>query len=104
MRLATLRQALRELTGTRERWMPVRVLAGDQSPRLTGRRGGFYTKGGRPIDHPSAYSKVGWSNMTYRRATLKAEVGLGWLAQHKPELYAAVMAARLRGDIEVHNA
>lgn len=28
-------------------------------------RCGYETKGGRPIYHPSAYSKKGWSNMVY---------------------------------------
>jgi len=38
-------------------------------PSIFGECGGWYTKGGIPISHPSAYSKKGWSNMLYIRST-----------------------------------
>lgn len=38
-------------------------------PELTGERGGFFTRGGSRISHPSAYSRKGFSNMVYHCST-----------------------------------
>lgn len=46
-------------------------------PILEGKSGGWYTKGGTRISHPSAYCKRGWSNMNYICSTLKIVVPLG---------------------------
>jgi hypothetical protein len=74
----------------------VRVLEGDAAPKLCGHSSGYETKGGREIRYPSAYSKVGWSNMVYRSSTLRIEVGRGWLiAQASEALMAKILAERL---------
>lgn len=48
-------------------------------PKLTGKRGGWFTIGGTMIYHPNAYAKKGWSNMTYRCSTRVIYVGANWL-------------------------
>ena len=45
------------------------VLAEVDKPTIDGSYGGWFTKGGTPISHPSAYSRSGWSNMTYECST-----------------------------------
>ena len=59
--------------------VPIYVVDGDQPPKAYGARGGHFTRGGTRIDHPSAYSKTGWSNMVYICSTLKIKVGRQWL-------------------------
>ena len=49
-----------------------------QSPVWDGESYGWETKGGSVIHYPSAYSKVGWSNMVYKHSTLKIRVGEFW--------------------------
>ena len=68
-----------------ETWKyPVTIIPGsDQAPETEGRLGGWETMGGRPIYHPSAYSRVGWSNMRYRCSSYKITVGERWLAKHQ---------------------
>lgn len=68
---------------------PVTVVAGDSAPQLAGRSWHYETRGGRPIYHPSAYSRHGWSNMVYCASTLAVEVGADWLAARSPEFAAA---------------
>lgn len=66
------RNRLRTLIGVSNN---VPIIVGDVSePRLTGSNGGWFTKGGDPIRHPSAYAKRGRSNMIYRRSTLKITI------------------------------
>jgi hypothetical protein len=55
---------------------PVIVTRGSKPPRLLGESFYHETKGGTRIAHPSAYSKRGWSNMTYVASTLCVKVGL----------------------------
>jgi hypothetical protein len=58
---------------------PVVVRPGDAAPALTGERWYYETRGGTRIDHPHAYSQVGWSSMVYRPSTRRVEVGADWL-------------------------
>lgn len=58
------------------------VEPGDNPPELAGKRRSWHyeTSGGSYIRHPSAYSKVGWSNMVYcpaQRYTVTC--GIDWL-------------------------
>lgn len=72
---AHYRQSIRNHFGV---WtnVPVIVDKGESYPPiLVGGYGGYYTRGGRPIYHPTAYSKKGWSNMVYQCSTLKIYVG-----------------------------
>jgi hypothetical protein len=49
-------------------WRNVPVVFGDVAePTISGKRGGWFTRGGTPVRHPSAYAKRGWSNLVYRR-------------------------------------
>jgi hypothetical protein len=68
----------------------------DKIPTVHGERGGFFTRGGTQIDHPSAYSKVGWSNMVYRKDTRLIRVGEKWLKEHGvcPAIYCKGDASR----------
>lgn len=47
-------------------------------PTLDGESGGWFTKGGTPISHPSAYSKKDFSNMVYERSSLTIRVPKGF--------------------------
>lgn len=51
-------------------------------PLLVGKYGGYFTKTGIPIIHPSAYAKVGWSTMSYRCSTKRIIVGENWIKQN----------------------
>jgi hypothetical protein len=66
---------------TRSGAMPVVVVDGSAGPKVRGRGFQYETKGGTVIDHPSAYSKFGWSNMVYCHSTRRVEVGREWLRQ-----------------------
>lgn len=63
---------------------PVRILAGVSPPEVTGQYGGWETRGGTPVRYPSAYAKVGWSNLVYRCSSIQLTVGFDWLAVHMP--------------------
>jgi hypothetical protein len=63
--------------------VPVKVLPGGAlAPRLLGKRGGHFTRGGSRISHPSAYGRKGWSNMVYHCSTQRIVVGERWLAEN----------------------
>lgn len=49
------------------------------APKLTGHNWHYTTTTGKPIHHPSAYSKVGWSSMVYKSSTREIQVGALWL-------------------------
>jgi hypothetical protein len=66
--------------------VPVVCTPGDASPREEGSPWCYRTSGGTLIEHPSAYGRVGWSNMHYHASTRRVVVGQDWL-------YAAVRAA-----------
>ena len=62
--------------------IPVIVIPGNDKPELTGESGGWFTRGGTPISHPSAYSRRGWSNMVYQRSTERIFVGSEWISEN----------------------
>ena len=71
------------------------IVPGFVAPRITsGRPGGHFTKGGTPISHPGAYSKVGWSNMEYRTNDEVVEVGADWLFKRLPQAFTVYMQYR----------
>lgn len=49
------------------------------APRVTGRPWSWSTRGGGVIQYPSAYSRVGWSNMVYHPSTRRIVVGADWI-------------------------
>jgi len=57
---------------------PVKILEDGSEPILNGESWYWQTRGGTRIAYPSAYSKVGWSNMVYSYSTLKATIGRRW--------------------------
>lgn len=58
----------------------VQIVDGNHPPTIVcGSTGGWFTKGGTPISHPSAYSKTGWSNMDYICNDEEVQVGADWL-------------------------
>lgn len=63
----------------------VNIVWGYQPPKLRGRWGGWYTRGGQIINHPSAYARVGWSNMIYRCSTRRIDVGCFWVLKNYGE-------------------
>lgn len=79
------RRELRLLAGTgstRGEWSraPVCVVEGAGAPQRRGSDWHYETMGGSLIYHPSAYSRLGWSNMRYVGSTRRVEVGAAWLA------------------------
>lgn len=78
-----LRNAVRAAAGqnalTREP-IVVSYLQPDLTPVLAGHPARYETRGGTVIDHPSSYSKSGWSNMIYKNSTLQIVVGIEALA------------------------
>ena len=74
------RTAVRSIFGVPNS-VPVLVIPdGHLAPRLLGRRGGHFTRGGARIAHPGAYARRGWSNMVYRTSSRRIAVGERWLA------------------------
>jgi hypothetical protein len=72
--------------GASQQAFRVQMIYGDKPPSITsGRMGGHFTKGGRPILHPGAYSKIGWSNMQYLTNSEVVTVGLDWLYRRLPK-------------------
>lgn len=58
----------------------IQVVDGAAAPTLAGEGWHWSTKGGKRIDHPSAYSRKGWGNMVYVASTRRVVVGREWLA------------------------
>ena len=83
---------------------PIEFVNGFQEPEGQGEYGGHFTRGGDRIQHPSGYSKKGWSNMVYHCSTRKIIVGIGWvceaLADHYAEKEEAKQAAKARRKAE----
>lgn len=87
------RRLVRQIAGAEPR-IPVEVIPGTRAPVVRGRSYGWETRGGRPIYHPSAYAKCGWSNMVYRHSTRRVVVGEQWLLrQAVRDTLAALKAA-----------
>jgi len=72
------RTIIRDAVPGSTRMVPVFVVDGDAAPEMSGDRGGFFTKAGVPIRHPSAYARKGLSWMVYRCATRVIHVGRKW--------------------------
>jgi hypothetical protein len=70
---------------TNRRGLEVRLVDGSTIPTLVTYRGGWYTRGGTPITHPSAYGKKGWSNMIYVAASDRTHLTVSavWMALHR---------------------
>ncbi len=54
----------------------VEISAEHDEPCIAGDSWCYKTRGGRVIDHPSAYSKTGWSNMIYHASTRRLACGV----------------------------
>lgn len=65
--------------------VPVTLTEGDTPPMLRGESWHYETRGGSVIRHPSAYSRVGWSNMVYKGSTRQVFVGQDWKPEGKME-------------------
>ena len=76
-----VRRLCRILTNSRYN-MPVDIIEGCVRPKITGEGYRYETRGGNLIYYPSAYSKVGWSNMVYCPSTISIEVGEEWLKEN----------------------
>lgn len=75
---ATLRSTIKHAFGAVKRngtasAIPVVVIPCGTSG-IVGERGGWFTSGGTPIAHPSAYCKKGWSNAVYRTSSQELHV------------------------------
>jgi hypothetical protein len=74
----TWRRAVREVAGASANTAIIVVPGSSASPRLEGEVSHYRTRGGRRIDHPSAYAKKGRSNMVYHASTRHVTVGDRW--------------------------
>ena len=88
---------LRAHCGYAGRAFPVHIIPGMSAPIVSGSSGGFFTNGGTPIAHPSAYAKVGWSNMHYRCSTIRLTAGFGWLLENMRDVAVEFMLCSWRG-------
>lgn len=78
----SIRQSIRKSVGIRSTGVTVTIIPGNHRPKLWGEPGGWFTRGGKPIRYPSAYSKVGFSNMVYQCSTENITVGKQWLKRN----------------------
>jgi hypothetical protein len=60
-------------------YTPIIVVKGNQGPHYVGSSWSYKTKTGKPIYHPNAYHKKGWSSMEYHKSTLRIEVGCDYI-------------------------
>lgn len=80
MKPSQIRRMVREYLGVGKcNQIPVGITEPFQFPKLTGERGGYFTRGGVRITYPSAYGRKGRSNMVYRRDTRIITVGQPWI-------------------------
>ena len=77
----SVRRLCRIMTNVKNN-MPVNVVEGYKHPEITGESWHYKTNGGKIIHYPSAYSKVGWSNMIYYPSTKSIEVGREWIMEN----------------------
>ena len=97
----------------RHYWYPIRKLAGapwncavvvvndsDDAPKLTGEGPHYETMGGKHIAYPTAYAKVGWSNMRYCHSSREVHVGREWLRVNMPDVLAAWTVERVTKSLE----
>lgn len=84
LKVSQIRTKIREMVGVcrTSNAVPVISINGAQEPELRGYRGGWFTHGGEKIDHPRAYSKVGFSNMIYLHDTRRIIVGSDWIVEN----------------------
>lgn len=84
LKVSQIRTKIREMVGVNStsNWVPVIPINGNSEPELRGYRGGWFTHGGKKIDHPRAYSKVGFSNMIYLHDTRRIIVGSDWIVEN----------------------
>ncbi len=73
------RRAARIAANASRNNLPVEIVDGNAEPTERGHSWYYETRGGTRIDHPSAYSRFGWSNMVYVGSTRRVEVGFEWL-------------------------
>jgi hypothetical protein len=72
------------------------------TPEISGKRSGWHytTKTGKPIRHPSAYSKKGWSSMVYHSAQyFTLTVGLRWIAHSQAIKQKDVIKSGIAGIV-----
>jgi hypothetical protein len=82
-----IRQSIRRACGIKFTGVAVNIIPDSvQEPVLSGDRGGYFTKTGIPIRYPSAYSKKGWSTMTYHCSTRSISVGEEYIKETFGEL------------------
>lgn len=87
-----IRSAARRAVNVRD-YIPVIVTNDVNAPKLTGSYGGYYTRGGTPVTYPSAYAKVGWSNLIYKKSTIAVKVPIQWAEECASKHFCKVVFA-----------
>jgi|GEM_PF-4863577 len=77
---SAIRAFVRREANVRNSQVPViEVEEEGHAPIVIGTQGGWFTRGGARIAHPTAYAKVGWSNMEYWGDDRYILVGARWI-------------------------
>jgi hypothetical protein len=75
------RRAILRSAGQKQANIHIEIIPGIAlAPRTLGQSWHYTTRTGIPIDHPSAYSKRGWSSMVYHHSTRRVQVGGDWIS------------------------
>lgn len=74
-----LSQAVRSAARQAGKPYPIETVDGFAAPAVVGESNHYTTRTGRPVYHPSAYARKGWSSLVYHHSTVRIRVGRGWL-------------------------
>ena len=77
--IETVEAFVRRSCGVCNNAVPVNIVDCHHKPILWGKMGGHFTRGGARIRSPTAYSRVGWSNMCYKCDSRVIYVGERWI-------------------------
>ena len=77
--IETIESFVRREAGINNNIVPVNIVDDSHGPIVVGEAGGYFTRGGNRIMYPSAYSKVGFSNMSYHCEIRMIYVGQTWI-------------------------
>lgn len=98
--IAAIKRSVRRAASARNNIPVVFLKDSDKEPAEVGHGYHYCTKGGTIIDHPSAYSRSGWSNMVYVGSTIRVEVGVKWIKENfARKTYGALLWALFADEI-----
>lgn len=78
--------------------LSIEVVDGNKSPSVEGNSYHYTTRGGRYIRYPSAYAKVGRSNMVYVNSDQRIVVGKEWIKEVEIDI-EQLRLSKIKGGI-----